>query len=100
MSQKQAMEAIVGRYIMTPQRVETREGFVLGRVYTPLDDAAAADPFDAGKISPGKNYRDLQKHSVAFGGHIGGDLPRVCRLVLEKDGKLVRHVVREYFKNK
>jgi hypothetical protein len=51
-----------------------------------------------GKISPGKNYRELQKRAVAFGGHIDGDLPRVRELVLEKDGKRVEHVVKEYFK--
>ncbi len=60
------LEAIVGRPLVVPQQVETRT------------------PTIVGKVSPGKNYRELLRKSVAFGGHIKGDyLPPVKQMVLE-----------------
>ncbi|KAI5791936.1 UPF0075 domain protein [Geopyxis carbonaria] len=62
----QGMEAIMGRPLVVPQQVETQT------------------PVIVGKISAGKNYRELMKMSVAFGGEWEGEyLPAVREMVLE-----------------
>lgn len=62
----QGMEAILGRPLVVPQQVETDT------------------PVIVGKVSPGKNYRELLKMSVAFGGEWEGEyLPAVRKMVLD-----------------
>jgi 1,6-anhydro-N-acetylmuramate kinase len=63
----QGMDAILGRPLIVPDLVETKEPVVVG------------------KVTPGPNYRRLQRMAVDFGtGYESPYLPPVRKLIIEK----------------
>ncbi|KAF6230436.1 hypothetical protein HO133_004779 [Letharia lupina] len=63
----QATDAVLGRPLVVPQRVERKPSTIVG------------------KVSPGRNYMELMRTSMAFGGSFEGDcLPPVKEMVLER----------------
>lgn len=65
----QGLEAILGRPLIVPDRVES------------------STPVVVGKVTPGKNYRHLQKLSSQFSLSVGdvGPLPSVKSLIVDKE---------------
>lgn len=66
----QGMEALIGRSIPVPSKVETRQEFVLG------------------KISPGKNFRDVMRRGMKFGAELD-HLECVKELVIWSGGEMI-----------
>ena len=84
----QGMEAIVGRSIPVPTRVETRKEFVLGKVIQSIPSNFKPKLILVFQVSPGNNYRKLMRHGMAFGA--GRDyLPPVKEMVNYVRGKIV-----------
>jgi hypothetical protein len=82
------MEAIVGRSIPVPTRVETRREFVLGKVNLLILSNFKPKLIFMFQVSPGNNYRKVMRHGMAFGA--GRDyLPPVKEMVNYVGGKVV-----------
>ncbi|EKG11120.1 Anhydro-N-acetylmuramic acid kinase [Macrophomina phaseolina MS6] len=86
----QAMEAVVGRSIPVPTRVETRREYVLGKVSKKIFHhflgAREATRLTGRKISPGANYRQVMQKGMAFGGG-RTYLPPVKEMINYVDGR-------------
>jgi hypothetical protein len=87
----QGMEAIVGRSIPVPTRVETRREFVLGKVdlitHLALERGLSLHSF---QVSPGNNYRKVMRHGMAFGAG-RNYLPPVKEMINHVGGKVLNN---------